>query len=199
MELTSNLKQKQRNIYVVVSDSGSRISKILRIFTKAKYNHVSLALREDLQEMYSFGRRWKYYAFYGGFIKETPYTGVFGVYPKADIVVFPFDVTETQYKEISARIEDMYRRKKHYKYSWLGLFMLLFHKKVKRKHYYYCSEFVQEILTQFSVVEEGIFPLVTKPHEFLHIFQGKQTYVGRYRDYAVAPTAQAMGKEKETA
>ena len=46
-------------IYVVLSDSGSVVSKLLRLFTKAKYNHVSLSLREDLSEMYSFGRRWK--------------------------------------------------------------------------------------------------------------------------------------------
>lgn len=185
MALTFNDTQKTKKIYVVVSDSGSRISKILRWFTKAKYNHVSLALQEDLQEMYSFGRRWKYYAFYGGFVKETPYTGVFGVYPNVEIVVLPFEVTESQYQEIYAHIEKMYGKRKRYKYSWLGLFMLLFHKRVKRKYYYYCSEFVQDVLTRFGVVEEGVFPAVTKPHEFLHIFQGRQTYVGKYRDYTI--------------
>lgn len=168
---------------MVVSDSGSRVSKMLRWFTKAKYNHVSLALDESLQEMYSFGRRWKYYAFYGGFVKETAYMGVFGAYPNTDIVLIPFDVTETQYQAICAYVQGMYQRRKSYKYSWLGLFMVLFRKQLKRKRHYYCSEFVRDILVRFSVAKEEDFPTVITPNDFLHIFGDKKTYVGKYRDY----------------
>ena len=174
---------KDKKIYVVLSDSGSMVSKMLRWFTKAKYNHVSLSLKEDLSEMYSFGRRWKYYAFYGGFVKETPYTGAFGIYPKAEIAVFPLPVTESQYEEIQTRLNEMYTQRKKYKYSWLGLFMVLFHKRLRRKRHYYCSEFVREMLVQFGVVNEGAFPNVTIPNDFLHIFGEERIYEGQYRDY----------------
>ena len=133
--------------------------------------------------MYSFGRRWKYYAFYGGFVKETAYMGVFGAYPNTDIVLIPFDVTETQYQAICAYVQGMYQRRKSYKYSWLGLFMVLFRKRLKRKRHYYCSEFVQDILVRFSVAKEEDFPTVITPNDFLHIFGDKKTYVGKYRDY----------------
>ena len=186
MVLTLNNSEK-RNIYVVVSDSGSRISKILRLFTKAKYNHVSISLEEDLSEMYSFGRRWKYYAFYGGFVKETPYTGVFGLFPDAKIVVLPFAVTEAQYDAICLHIKDMYAQRKRYGYSWLGIFAGLFGKKLKRKHHYICSGFVEEVLTKFGVVSEEELACVLAPNDFLHKFGERKIYEGRYRDYAIIP------------
>ena len=188
---------KDRGIYIVLSDSGSAISKILRLFTKAKYNHVSISVKEDLSEMYSFGRRWKYYAFYGGFVRETPYTGVFGVFPKAEIAVFPLSVTEMQCEGIKTRLNEMYAQRKKYKYSWLGVFMVPFRKKLNRKRHYYCSEFVRKILLEFGVMKEEEFPAVTTPNDFLHILNGKQTYEGKYRDYMVAPPETEREEEKQ--
>ena len=50
-----------KNVYVVVSQSGTMPSRVLRKITGAPYNHVSVSLRADLKQMYSFGRRYKYY------------------------------------------------------------------------------------------------------------------------------------------
>ena len=181
--MRENLKNK--TIYVVLSDSGSIVSKLLRLFTKAKYNHVSLSVREDLSEMYSFGRRWKYWPFYGGYVKETPYTGVFSVFPKAEIAVLPFAVTDSQYEKIKEYLEEMYAVRRYFTYSWKGIFWAAFHKKCKRKYYYFCSEFVQEILEKFQVVAQGELPEIATPNDFFLQYEKTLSYVGLYRAYTV--------------
>ena len=170
-------------IYVVLSDSGSVVSKLLRLFTKAKYNHVSLSLREDLSEMYSFGRRWKYWPFFGGFMKESPYKGVFSVFPKAEIAAVAFSVSHTQYEDIKEYVEGMYSVRRYFLYSWIGVFLAAFRKKYKRRRHYFCSEFVQEMLEKFQVIPQGELPDVTTPNDFFLQYRERIVYEGNYRAY----------------
>lgn len=43
-----------KTIYIVLSQTGTVLSRVLRLFTRAEYNHVSIALDENLDYMYSF-------------------------------------------------------------------------------------------------------------------------------------------------
>lgn len=175
---------QNRKIYVVLSDTGALTAKILKRITKAKYNHVSLSLKDDLSEMYSFGRRWKYWAFFGGFMKESLRWGLFSRFPKTQVAVFPFEVSQTQYHAICSSIEKMYADRKRYKYNWWGLFLVLFHKKANRKRHYFCSEFVKKVLVDFGIEKEENFPYVTTPNDFLALYGGGKTYEGELRAYA---------------
>ena len=59
-----------RKIYIVLSFTGTILSRIVRFYTRKEYSHVSIALDENLDEMYSFGRLNPYNAFIGGFVHE---------------------------------------------------------------------------------------------------------------------------------
>ena len=186
-----------KTIYVMLSKSDTVTAKILHRITKAPYNHVSISLEEDLSVSYSFARRWKYYPWIGGFIRETPYTGVFGRFPQTQIAVIPFAVTETQYEGIKARLASMYAKRKRYHYDWIGLFLVLFKKKWKRKYHYFCSDFVKETLVDFGVIAGDELPYIVKPYDFLIAYGERKMYEGKLRDFK--PSEIVKEEDEQTA
>ena len=59
-----------KKIYIIVSYTGTILSQIIKIKTKDKYAHVSIALDRELEELYSFGRVNPYIPILGGFVHE---------------------------------------------------------------------------------------------------------------------------------
>ncbi|MBR2623203.1 MAG: hypothetical protein IKD15_03145 [Clostridia bacterium] len=188
------MKIHTKTIYVMLSKSDTLTAKILYRITKAPYNHVSISLEEDLSVSYSFARRWKYYPWIGGFIRETPYTGVFGRFPKTEIVAIPFHVTEAQYEGIQARLASMYVKRKRYHYDWIGVFLVLFRKKWRRKYHYFCSDFVKDLLVDFEVIKEGDLPYIVRPNDFLIAYGKDKIYEGELRNFT---PLQIENKEQE--
>lgn len=61
-----------KKIYIVISQTGTILSKTIKLITKKKYNHVSISFNKDICNMYSFGRINPYNPFIGKYIKEHP-------------------------------------------------------------------------------------------------------------------------------
>lgn len=59
-----------RKVYIVLTYTGTILSRIVKMYTRREYSHVSIAFDEDLKEMYSFGRLNPYNPFIGGFVYE---------------------------------------------------------------------------------------------------------------------------------
>ena len=73
-------------VYVVVTQTGTVLSRILKAITHANYNHVSLSVDPTLRTMYSFGRKNAYNPFFGGFVMESPHFGTFKRFSETDAV-----------------------------------------------------------------------------------------------------------------
>ena len=188
------MEEKTKKLYIVLSQTGSSVSRVLKLFTKAKYNHSSVSLTEGLQRMYSFGRIYAWTFLFGGFTKETPNTGSFKRFYKTDACVIALDITQTQYDEIWAFLDEMYKNRKRYHYNHRGLVMAGFNKTAHKKDSFYCSEFVKEVLVRFKVVDEGVLPEITKPYDFYELFKDKVVYTGKLKAY---PTVYRQRKDAE--
>ena len=103
--------QKTKQLYIVLTQTGSSISRLLKLFTKAEYNHSSISLTEGLQRMYSFGRVYSWTFLFGGFVKESPNTGSFRRFSKTEACVIALPVTEEQYERMWAYLDEMYKNK----------------------------------------------------------------------------------------
>ena len=57
-----------RKTYIILTYTGTILSKIVKIYTKKEYSHVSISLDSDLTQMYSFGRLNPYNPFIGGIL-----------------------------------------------------------------------------------------------------------------------------------
>lgn len=170
-------------LYFVVSQTGSIVSRLLRAVTGAPYNHVSISLDQTLRRMYSFGRIHPYNPVWGGFVMESPQAGTFKRFSETEAVVLCMEVNPVQYQAVAAFLQAMYADRHRYHYNYLGLFLAAFHIEHHGRNCFYCSEFVKWLLIQFQIAEERHFESITKPIHFLQIENCHMVYCGKLRNY----------------
>ena len=66
-----------KKVYIVLTNTGTFLSRIVTVYTRKEFSHVSISLDENLNYMYSFGRLNAYNPFIGGFVHESPKYGTF--------------------------------------------------------------------------------------------------------------------------
>ena len=190
-ELVQTDRPAFRQIYIVVSQTGTLLSRILKAVTGAKYNHVSLSLSPDLMRMYSFGRLHPYNPFWGGFVMESPCTGTFKRFTATRVIVFSLSVSGEVYDKIACTVERMLSERDAYHYNYLGLFLAAVHIRYRRDKRYYCSEFVRELLFRYRVNGAELLPPIVQPIHFLMMPNLRMIYCGYLRNY---PTKQRQGR-----
>lgn len=171
-------------VYLILTQTDTYISRIIRHYTGDRYNHISVALEEDLSEMYSFGRRNPYIFFYGGFIVENPTKGTFKRFPKTICKVLRLSVTEDAYKMITEIIRRFLSERKSFKYNIRGILKArkrINYQKSYRK--FYCTQFVKYLLLCARVVPESFFGEVVAPEDFAKIENAQVIYEGFLREY----------------
>lgn len=87
------MEEKSKKKYIVLTYTGTILSKIIRVYTRAEYCHVSLSLDKELKKMYSFGRLNPYNPFIGGFVHEGIDRGTFKRFKKTKAEIYSIDVT----------------------------------------------------------------------------------------------------------
>ena len=178
-----------RNVYIILTYTGTILSRVIRFYTKNEYAHVSIALDEDLSQMYSFGRINPYIAFIGGFVHESPKWGTFKRFKETKALIYKLEVTEEQYEAISKRLQKMEEEKSIYSFNVLGLFAAGFHKKIKKEKAFYCAEFIQYLLNTAKI--ENNLPYPVKPQDFNNYLKEEMKaeliYSGKLREYLSKP------------
>ena len=150
------MSNQNKQLYIVISQTGTLLSRILKQITGAEYNHASISLSRDLERMYSFGRRHPYNPFWGGFVIESLRTGTFKRFSETKVLVLSVSVTEEQHA---------------------------FHIVWKQESCYYCSEFVGELLTKSRVDgTEQLRSSIIQPMQFLRV-PHTLLYCGKLREY----------------
>jgi hypothetical protein len=177
-----NTVNETNKIYIILSQTGTVPSRLIRLFTGAEYNHASISVSKDLTRMYSFGRRNPYNPFWAGFVRENPAKGTFKRFPNTKAAVLEVDVSEESFIRISNRLEEMYQEQNKYHYNYIGLVLARAHIARKKKNCYFCSEFVGELLEDNNINGTDKLPDVVYPMNFFDL-PHKQIYQGRLLDY----------------
>ena len=102
------MENKKYKIYVVLSQTHSGLAKTIKHITHEKYSHVSIAFDDKCHEMYSFGRKYRYFPFWGIFKREYLNEGLF-LNKNANMAICEINVTKTQYDNIKKRIILLFR------------------------------------------------------------------------------------------
>lgn len=182
-----------RNIYIVVSQTGTMLSRIIRLVTGAAYNHASISLVPDLGVMYSFGRLNPYNPFWGGFVTESPHWGTFKRFFQTEVAVLEVPVTQEQFEQLQSRIDAMLRQRQRYHYNYLGLVLAGVRIRYHQRDCYYCSEFVKEMLLCSRIPgAEDLDPII-HPIHFLSLPQARLVYRGKLTEYARVPAVTGCG------
>ena len=170
-----------KEIYLVLTYTGTILSKIIKVYTKKEYAHVSIALDRNLEKMYSFGRLNPYIAFIGGFVHEGIDKGTFKRFKNTKAIIFRIAITEEQYQKLERLIGHFEKFKKRYRFNIIGLMSVALNIKLVRRNCFYCAEFVQYALKRAKI--ENSLPRVIKPLDFLNIEGMSIVYKGLLREY----------------
>ena len=170
-----------KEIYFVLTHTGTWLSNRIKEYTKNEYSHVSISLDKELNKMYSFGRKNAYNPFWGGFIQEYSYKGTFKRFYDTKCIIYSYKVTNESYNLLNENIKKMYKKRKKYKFNFWGLCAVVFNKKINRKNTFYCAEFVKYILQESNI--KVSLPEIVKPEDFQKIDGIKEIYKGYLRDY----------------
>ena len=187
--------QSETAIYLVLSQSGSWLSRILKHVTKAKYNHISISLDKTMQHMYSFSRKNAYNPIWGGFMMESPFFGAMKRFSNTTGIIMRVPVSEIQYQNLENFLKQMYAEKEKYHYNISGLLLASLGIVHHSKNKYYCSEFVRDTLEKFQIIDKNYFNPITIPEDFLRLDKIEIIYIGNLREYAIHSTPELLIQE----
>lgn len=184
-------QNEEKYVYIIVSQTGTILSRMLKLLTHAKYNHASIAFDPALKTMYSFGRIYAYNPFLAGLVRESLQHGTFHRFQNTDALILTLAVDPKTHADMLADVRAMYRDKKNYHYNYLGLCYAFFGIKKQYARTFYCSEFVEHMLKKYKLAtfKRGA---IVKPIDFCAIRGGRVIYRGRLQDFLCSEAASSL-------
>lgn len=170
---------ENKKVYILLTDTGTLFTKVIKSFTKKRYNHASISFDVELSEVYSFGRKKMSNPFNGGFVQENVKTGLF---KNADCVIYSLNVTNEQYEKMKDYVAKIESEKEDFRYNLIGLFGFIVNKPIKREKAFFCSQFVASVLRNGNV-NFNKPPSLIAPNDLEEIEGLEVVYEGRLNDY----------------
>jgi len=171
-----------KNIYILVTQTETLFSKMIRYYTKSKYNHVSISLDECFNETYSFGRKVYWNPLYAGFVKEEV-DGIYAFLRNTNSVIYSLSVTQSQYDKLRRIIYDFKENSNLYRYNLLGVLGVTVNRPINRNYHYFCSQFVATVLEKSEIRLFDKPPALVTPQDFIDCDELKPIYAGELTGY----------------
>ena len=172
-----------KQIYIVLTHTGTALSTIIKYYTKDEFSHVSISLDEELEEMYSFGRLNPYNPFWGGFVHENIKNGTFKRFKNTRTDIYSLNIEDEQYNRLVKIINHFKMNTQKYSFNILGLECVSIKRKIRRKNNFYCAEFVKHVLKSVGITSVAELPEIIKPEDFKKMQGLNEIYEGPLRKY----------------
>ncbi|WP_416148317.1 hypothetical protein ACM26V_19145 [Salipaludibacillus sp. HK11] len=170
----------EQKIYVLLTDTGTLLTRMIKLYTKDPYNHASISFDPHLVNVYSFGRKTVSNPFIGGFVKENMRDNIF---KQARCAIYSCNVTSDQLQKMRYYIEQIEAEKHLYRYNFLGLFAVTFNKRMVRKNAFFCSEFVATVLQDCNVTGYKKVSSLVTPNDLIENASFQLEYEGNLEDF----------------
>ena len=167
-----------KTLYVVLTKSKTILSTLINSITHDEYTHASLSFSDTIQPMYSFGRLIGLLSVPAALKEEPLDRGFYKIFAKAPIGVYAIQVSEQGYQKVVDYFNSMWQHHQIFRFSSLGLIACQLKLKWKRKHHYFCSQFVAEALQSSGEIDIKKSPTLYHPVDFLQIEGLKCLYKG---------------------
>lgn len=173
----------QKTIYILLTYTGSLLSKVIKKYIKCDYTHVSLSLDIDLTELCSFGRLRPTNPFFAGFVKEDIKNGTYAYFTNTKCCLYSIDVDIEQHNRLKEWIHRFRLEKDKYSYNLIGFLGVIINRPIYRRYSYFCSQFVAYILEQSGIKLFDKHPALVTPYDFQTNPRLNKIYEGRLMEY----------------
>lgn len=151
---------------MLLTHSGTLLANAIKSVTKNPYSHSSISFDSGLENMYSFGRKYKNNPLIGTFVKESIKAGLYeDVGETATYSLYVTFVTEEEKNMMEQKLSFFKDNKDGFKYNFTGLIRHQMGLETERENAYFCSEFVTTILSSGKDFFDRHASLV-KPYDF---------------------------------
>ncbi len=170
------------NIYIVVAQTGTCVSKFIKFFTRNPYNHASISGDIELSKMYSFCRTYRHIPLPATFNEEIIGEGTLGLFNNIPCEIYEIPVSHEQKKHFEKIIKKFYIFRNNYFYNLLGLVAIYFNISWDRKDHFLCSQFVAHILHEIGITLHKE-PSLCTPEDFRHLPDARLIYRGELNQW----------------
>lgn len=177
------------HLYLVLTATSSLLSKTIKLYTRASYNHASIALMPSLNDLASFGRKDLNNPFIGGFVREDISHDFF---LSARCSIYSCEITLDEYKHIQEQINYFHQHKEDLRYNLLGLITLAVNIDYQRNRAFFCSEFIATILEDSGLYEFSKKPHMVTPKDLQELAIFTHIYTGTISNYLRQLQKQAL-------
>lgn len=172
-----------KEVFLIFSQTGTLLSKAINKFSESKYAHASLSFDKSFSKMYSFGRKNPNNPFFAGFVEENLGGGVFVKSPDSKCLIYRIEICDEQHQALLCELSKFQSQKNRYHYNFIGLFGLKLGIPVKRHYYYFCSQFVSELLIKSNIYVADKIPELIEPCELAKMEHLEFIYEGLISEY----------------
>lgn len=158
-----------KTIYIILTKSETILSKIVHFVTADTYTHVSIAFDRDLQTLYTSSRKNGRTLFPAGPCTESLYSGYFKRHSQIPCAVYELQVSDEAYEKTKLEVERIMTDADQYHFNIIGLLLCQFNISYHRKHYFFCSQFVSEVLHRSKVISFPKDTSLMKPSDYMQL------------------------------
>lgn len=177
------MSTKDKKIYLLLMHTKTIPSKIIKLFTRYSYSHVAIALDENCDTLYSFGRRKLNSILNGGFSIEKKEGAFFKKFNETECIIYESNVSNEQYESLKNILGEMKKNIDDYKYDFIGIVPRFFGIPFTIKNKYVCSYFIATLLEKTQIYKFDKPACLTKPKDFENLNGFKKIYEGRFSNY----------------
>ena len=152
-----------KKIYIIATNTGTYFSKVLRFVTREKYVHVSIALDEKFNKVYSFGRKKINWILPAGFVEED-LNKITAIFKDSISQVYELNITNKQYYNLKKIIKKDFIRESF-------------------KYHYVCSQFCGKLLSDADIYDFKKDYSLIKPKDIFNMKGLKLIYEGKTIDF----------------
>lgn len=174
---------KKHTIYILLTYSGSALSKVINKYTKEPYSHVSIAFDEELKELYSFGRLRPRNPIFAGFVREDIENGTYARFPQTTCALYSLEINNIQYRRLMKELEKFKKDGDKYGYNLIGLVGVMVNYPIERKYNYFCSQFVSSLLNNSGIKLIDKNTALISPRDFRECKELNLIYEGNLQNY----------------
>lgn len=171
-----------KQVYVLLSKTGTVCSRVIHGLTGGTYTHASIALTADTDHFYSYARRVLNNPLRAGLVTENIHTFVFARYPESPCALYSIELSDEAYEKVKRRIDYYMQNYPRAKYNFIGAIALRMGIRIRREFRLVCSQFVALMLLESNEVKLPKDPYMMLPCDFQSINNIKKIYSGRLKD-----------------
>lgn len=172
----------QKYIYVIVMHPNSVVSSLIHVVTRESFTHSLLAFSPELSPMFSFGRKYRRFPFWGCYKQERLGDRFYQAARHIPGRVIAITVTDRQYKLAHDKVEGFWQHREQLKYNISGFICNAFGIAHARPSHYTCSQFVSEVLSDAGIRSFAMPHALIRPSDLARL-DGEVIFDGDLKEY----------------